>query len=148
MAEIPGDERSLVKGLYDKAREKFLGGTLDWDSHDMRCILVDTGTYTVDLALHDFLDDIPAGARVAVSSAMTGKTITGGVADADDVVFANVPDANPTAEAIVIYRHTGVEGTAELVFFTNEAASGLPVDPNGGNITVQWANTANRIFKL
>ena len=131
--------------LYDKGREGFLDGSIDWDTDDIRCVLVDAADYTVDLAAHDNLDDIPAAARVATSGALTGKTVAAGVADAEDVTFPTV--TGDPSEALVIYKHTGTEGTSRLIAYINDA-TGLPVTPNSGDITVQWSNDASKIFKL
>jgi hypothetical protein len=136
----------MANGLYDAARASFLNGDIDWTNDDIRAILVDTGAYTVNLGTHDFLDDIPGGARIAVSSALGSKTSTAGVADAADVTFTAVSGA--TVEAVVIYKHTGTDSTSNLIAYMDTGMTGLPVTPNGGDITVQWANTTNRIFKL
>ena len=136
----------MANGLYDAARASFLNADIDWTADDIRAILIDTGTYTVNLSTHDFLDDIPGGARVATSSALSGKTSAAGVADANDVTFSAVSGA--TVEAVVIYKHTGTESTSNLIAYMDTGMTGLPVTPNGGDITVQWANTSNRIFKL
>jgi len=135
----------MANELYDKGREGFLDGSIDWDTDDIRCILVDTADYTVDLAAHDNLDDIPAGARVATSGALTGKTVAAGVADADDVTFSAV--TGDQSEALVIYKHTGTESTSRLIAYIDDA-TGLPVTPNGGDITVQFDSAASKIFKL
>ena len=42
----------------------------------------------------------------------------------------------------------GTESTSNLIAYMDTGMTGLPVTPNGGDITVQWANTSNRIFKL
>jgi hypothetical protein len=133
----------MSNALYDKARQKFLEGSLDWDAHDIRAILVDSADYTVNLATHDFLDDVAAGGRVAVSGNLASKTTTSGVADAADVTFTAV--TGDSVEAIVLYRHTGTEGTSELIAYI-DTATGLPTTPSGGDITVQW--NASGIFKL
>jgi len=135
----------MANELYDKGREGFLDGSIDWDTDDIRCILVDTADYSVDLAAHDNLDDIPSGARVATSGALTGKTVVAGVADADDVTFPTV--TGDPSEALVIYKHTGTESTSRLIAYIDDA-TGLPVTPNGGDITVQWDAAASKIFKL
>ena len=135
----------MANALYDKGREGFLDGSIDWDTDDIRCILIDTNDYSVDLALHDNLDDVPAPARVAVSGALTGKTVAAGVADADDVTFTSV--TGDQCEAIVIYKHTGTESTSRLIAYI-DSATGLPVTPNGGDITVQWDSAAEKMFKL
>lgn len=135
----------MASALYDKGRQGFLDGSIDWDTDDIRAILIDAGAYTVNLATHDNLDDIAAGARIAVSGALAGKTVVDGVADANDVTFTAVTGAS--VEAIVLYKHTGVESTSRLIAFI-DSGTGLPVTPNGGNITVAWDAGANRVFKL
>ena len=135
----------MANALYDKGREGFLDGSIDWDTDDIRCILVDTADYTVNLATHDNLDDIPAGARVATSGALASKTVAAGVADAADVTFAEV--TGDPSEALVIYKHTGTESTSRLIAYI-DSATGLPVTPNGGDITIQWDSAASKIFKL
>jgi len=135
----------MANALYDKGREGFLDGSIDWDTDDIRVILIDTADYTVDLATHDNLDDIPGAARVAVSGSLTGKTVADGVADAADVVLSAV--TGDQSEALVIYKHTGVESTSRLIAYI-DTATGLPVTPNGGDITIAWDNGANKIFKL
>lgn len=135
----------MTNALYDKGREGFLDGSIDWDTNDIRAILIDAADYTVNLSTHDNLDDIPAAARVAVSGALSGKTVTNGVADADDVTWTSV--TGDVSEAIVLYKHTGTESTSRLIAYI-DTATGLPVTPNGGNITVAWSSGADKIFKL
>lgn len=135
----------MGNALYDKGREGFLDGSIDWDTNDIRVILIDVADYTVNLATHTFLNEVPAISRVATSGALTSKTVAAGVADAADVVLAAV--TGDPSEAIVIYQHTGVETTSRLIAYI-DTATGLPVTPNGGDITIQWDNGANKIFKL
>lgn len=135
----------MANALYDAGRQGFLDGSIDWDTDDIRAILIDVADYTVNLGTHDNLDDVAVAARVATSSALSGKTVTAGVADAADVTFSTV--TGDPCEAIVIYKHTGVESTSRLIAYI-DTATGLPVTPNGGNITVAWDNGANKIFKL
>jgi hypothetical protein len=133
----------MASVVYPKAKEALLKGDLDLDG-DVRIILVDVADYTYSAA-HDFLDDVLAAARVATSGALTGKTFTNGVFDADDVTLTAV--TGDVSEAIVVYRHTGVEATSNLIAYI-DSATGLPVTPNGGDITVAWDAGANKIFAL
>lgn len=135
----------MANALYDKGREAFLNGGINWLSDDIRVILTDASDYTVSLATHQNLLDIPVAARVAVSSALTSKSSTNGVADAGDVTFPLV--TGDRSEALIIYKHTGTESTSTLIAYI-DTATGLPVTPNGGDITVQWDNGANKLFKL
>ena len=135
----------MANALYDKGREGILDGTIAWSTDNIKAVLVDTGTYTVNLATHANLSDITAGARVATSANLASKTSTGGVADAADQTFTAVTGAS--VEAIVLYKDTGTAGTSRLLCYI-DTGTGLPVTPNGGDITVQFANTSNKIFKL
>lgn len=135
----------MANALYGKGREGFLGGTIDWDTDDIRIILIDAADYSKSIDVDDFLDDIAGAARVAVSDALASKTITLGVADAADKTWSAV--SGDVCEEIIGYYHTGVESTAALIF-NIDTATGLPVTPNGGDITVSWDSGANKIFKL
>lgn len=135
----------MANALYDKGREGFLDGSIDWDTDTIKCVLVDAADYTVNLSTHDFLDDVPVGARVGTPQTLGSKTVTAGVADAADVTFTSV--TGDPSEAIIIWKDTGVESTSRLIAYI-DTATGLPVTPNGGNITITWDNGANKIFKL
>ena len=135
----------MANGLYDKGREGFLDGSIDWDTDNIKVVLVDAADYTVNLATDDNLDDVPAAARVATSANLASKTVTDGVADAADVTFSSV--TGDPSEALVIYKDTGVESTSRLIAYI-DTATGLPVTPNGGDITIAWDSGANKIFKL
>lgn len=139
----------MANALYDKGRQGFLDGSIDWDTNDIRLILIDEADDTIDLAVDDNLDDRVVGSRVATSGAFASKTVLNGVADAGNVVLSNV--TGDPSESIDIYQHTGTESTSRLIC-NIDTATGLPVTPNGGNITVQWSDTgldgAGGIFKL
>ena len=135
----------MANDLYAKGREGFLDGSIDWDTDTIKVVLVDGADYTPDLTLHDTLSDIPSAARVAVSPALTGKTVVDGVADADDVTLTSV--TGDQFEYVIIYQDTGDETTSRLILFIDDA-TGLPCTPNGSDITIQWPDTADKIFKL
>ena len=135
----------MANALYDKGRQKFLEGNIDWSSDDIKVILADAADYTIDLANHDFLDDVPAGARVATSGNLSSKTTTDGVADAADVTLSSV--TGDESELIIVYKDTGVESTSPLIA-AYDTATNLPITPNGGDITIQWDSGANKMFKL
>lgn len=113
---------------------------------DIRLILIDVADYTVNLATHDFLDDIPAAARVKVSGSLAGKSSTGGVFNHTAAVLTAV--TGDPSEAVIYYKHTGVESTSRLMVYVDAASSGLPVTPNGGDITITPDTGANKAFKI
>ncbi len=136
----------MANSLFDWGRKCFLDGGISWSGDNIKAVLVDTADYTVDLTNHHSLADIPSAGRVATSSNFASKSSSAGVADAGDITFSAV--TGDVSEAIVLYRDTGgAENTCELIAYI-DSATGLPVTPNGGDITVTWDNGANKIFKL
>lgn len=135
----------MANALYDKGRQKFLEGGIDWLNDTIKVVLVDGADYTPNLATHEFLDDVPGAGRVGTPQTIANPTSTDGVADGDDVTFPTV--SGDQCEYILIYKDTGAEGTSPLIALI-DTATGLPVTPNGGDITVQWDAGANKIFKL
>lgn len=142
----------MANALYDKGREGFLDGSIDYDTAVIKVVLVDTAGLTVDLTTNQFLSSITGGNRIATSAALASKTVTAGVADAADVTLTAVSGAS--VEAIVIYQSSAVGGgadvadTAQRLIAYIDTGTGLPFTPNGGDITIQWDNGTNRIFKL
>ncbi|MFF6951831.1 hypothetical protein ACFZAD_24630 [Streptomyces iakyrus] len=135
----------MANALYDKGREGFLTGAINWTSDNIKAVMVDTGAYTADLANHEDLADIPSGARISTSGNLSSKTATAGVADAADVTFSTVTGA--TVEALVLYKDTGTASTSRLIAYI-DTATGLPITPNGGDINIAWPNGSSKIFKL
>jgi len=135
----------MANSLYDRGRQGFLAADIDWDANDIRLILIDEADDTIDLAVDEDLADRAVAARVATSSSFGSKTTTAGVADAADVTLSSV--TGDVSESVDIYQHTGTESTS-LLIANIDTATGLPVTPNGGDITVQWDSGSNRIFKL
>ncbi|OCB15070.1 hypothetical protein [Mycobacterium intracellulare] len=135
----------MPNALYTKYREKALQGQINWLTDNIKVVLVDAADYTVNIATHEFLSDVGSSGRVATSANLSGKTATGGVADANDVTFPSV--SGDISEALVIYKDTGTDATSPLIAYI-DTATGLAVTPNGGDITVIWPNDAGRIFSL
>jgi hypothetical protein len=107
----------------------------------VKVALVDTGTYTYSAA-HEFLSSLTG--RVGTDQTIGTKTYTNGVFDGADVTFSAVSGAS--VEALVIYIDTGVAGTSRLVAYIDTGVTGLPVTPNGGDISVTF--NASGIFAI
>lgn len=135
----------MANTLFDNARQMFLEAQINWMTDTIKCILVDSGNYTVQTTTHKFLSDISSSARVAGPVTLTAKSTAGGAADAADCTFTAVSGAS--IEAIVIYKDTGTESTSPLLAWI-DTATGLPITPNGGDIIVTWDNGTNKIFKV
>ena len=136
----------MANALYDTGRAAFLNAGVNWASDNIKAVLVKvTSGYTVNLSTDQFLSTIVSGNRIAVSGNLASKTTTAGVADAADVTFSAVTGS--AAGAVVIYKDSGTDTTSQLIAYI-DTATGLPVTPNGGDITVSWDNGSNKIFKL
>lgn len=133
----------MANALYDKYKKLALDADLDLLVDNIKVVLVDGADYTPNLNTDDFLDDIAVGGRVATSSNLTTKTTTDGTFDADDVTFTGV--SGDQSELLVIYKDTGTAATSPLIALI-DTATGLPVTPNSGDITITW--NASGIFDI
>lgn len=141
----------MANAIYPKTKEKFLnpgtlgptsGTAVDMADDTIKIALIDTGTYTYSAA-HEFYSSASASA-VGTAQTLASKTVTNGVFDAADVTFTSVTGVS--VEALIIYKDTGTTSTSPLIAYIDVVASGLPVTPNGGNITVTF--NASGIFAL
>lgn len=121
---------------YPLALEAAIEGDLDFDTMDVRALLIDDADYTFTNT-HDFLDDVAAGARVGTATALAGLTTTTSTnvvtVDANNTTMSAV--TGDESEAVILYDHTGTDSTSRLLFYLELTAS---VTPNGGDITLQW----------
>lgn len=117
----------------------------DLNTDDIRVVLYDEGSDALNIADQD-LADITSGARIAVSGAIGSATVgvvAAGVFDHADVTFTAVTGAS--VESLTYYKHTGTDSTSPLLA-NIDSATGLPVTPNGGNIT--WAPHASGVWQI
>ncbi len=132
----------MANKFYPKGAEKILGGQVNFSTGTIAVAIVPTG-YTYSDA-HEFLSEV--GTLVGSPVALAGKSITGGVFDADDAAFgALAPGA--TAKALVMYRDTGNPDTSPLIAYYDEV-TGFPFATNGGDVTVPWSDGAAKILSL
>lgn len=130
----------MASALYPSFKKALLDGGINMLSDTIKCVLIDTADYTYN-ASHQFLSSVPSAARVGTAQTLANKSTTGGVFDADDAVVPSVT-GDPT-EAVLIYKDTSNEATSPLIAYIEGS-----VTPNGGNITIQWDNGANKIFAI
>jgi hypothetical protein len=142
----------MADWLYGKAREQFASGGINWGTgtggDDIRVLLVDATDYSdaeVNKDVHEFLSSIPSGGRVAVSGALTGKSVTLGVCDAADVTFTAV--SGDPVDYVIPYKHTGSDATARPIAKI-DSYNGLPITVNGGDVRLGWPDDGSKIFKL
>lgn len=122
----------MANAIYPKYKEALLNGSsnTNMSSGTVKAALVDTGTYTYSSA-HEFLSSVSGVVGTAVT--LTSKTFTNGTFDSADPTWTSVSGAS--AEAIIIYIDTGSSATSRLVSYEDTSQTGLPVTPNGGDIT-------------
>ncbi len=145
----------MANAVYPVYKQNLLAGTAGYDldndtvNDGPYCALVETG-YTYSAA-HDFHDDITAANISGTDQRITGPTVTNGVFSGTDLTYTAVAYGGADVDTLIIYRHnSGANTTWPLVLFLDAGVTGLPVTPNGGNITVTWADSpaTNNIFAL
>jgi hypothetical protein len=141
----------MADALYENHRNVLLGagvhGVVDYDDAgtNIKIILYDEGADALNLADQD-IADILAGARIATSGNVAIKTVgTAGIGafDHDNVTFTAVTGAS--VESLTYWKDSAVESTSPLLF-NIDSATGLPVTPNGGDIT--WTPAAGGVFQI
>jgi hypothetical protein len=134
----------MANALYPAFKALLLSGGINLSTADIKAVLVDGADYAYNAA-HDFLDDVPSGARVGTSANLSGKTSTNGVFNSDPATMSSV--SGDVSEIIILYKDTGVAATSPLIAYY-DSATGLPVTPSGINITVSPDAGANHWFAL
>lgn len=122
------------------------GANTDLLTLPVKAVLIDVADYTVDLDTHDFLADVPAGARVATSGNLASKTFTGNTFDAADITISTV--SGDQLEAIIITvepSSSPSDANTRLVAYI-DSGTGLPFTPNGSDVDITW--NASGIFSL
>lgn len=122
--------------LYPKGKEKLLSASINLLTDTIKAALVDGADYSYS-ASHEFYSSISAGV-VGTPQTLTNKSVTNGVFNADDVTIPTV--TGDQCELIALYKDTGNPATSPLISLI-DTATGLPVTPNGTNITFQWHGT-------
>ena len=132
----------MANAVYPKWKEAVIQASSNSSlAGTIKVALLDTGTYTYNSA-HDFYDDVSG--VVGTDQTIGSQTYTNGTFDAADATFTSVSGAS--VEALLLYISTGTASTSRLVLYLDTSQTGLPVTPNGGNITITW--NASGIFTL
>jgi len=138
----------MANAVYPLYKQELLKSTALYNlsgtegTNGVYCALVDTGTYTYSAA-HDFYNDLSG--VVGTDQEILTKTQVNGTFDGTDLTYTSV--SGNSVEALVLYRkNSGANTTWALVLYEDTSVTGLPVTPNGGNITVTW--NASGIFTI
>jgi hypothetical protein len=135
----------MANALYPLWKEQLLQFTTNnnLSAGTVKVALIDTANYTYSAA-NQFYSSVAGAAVIGTPQTIGSKTFTNGVFDGADVTFTTVTGAN--VEALIIYVDTGTAATSPLVAYIDSSVTGLPVTPNGGNISITW--NASGIFAL
>ena len=133
----------MANAIYPLYKQALLDGSANTDINDLtvKVALVDTGVYTYSAA-HEFLTSLTG--VVGTAQVINATTVANGLFDGDNVTYSGV--TGNSVEALVIYIDTTVAATSRLVAYIDSGVTGLPVTPNGGDITVTWS--VSGIFQL
>lgn len=124
----------MPNAIYPKYKEAILQSAANSSlTGTVKVALVDTGVYTYSAA-HEFLTSLTG--VVGTAQTVGSKTFTDGVFNGAGVTYTAV--TGNSAEALVFYIDTGTAATSRLVAFIDSGFTGLPVTPNGGDITVTF----------
>lgn len=128
----------MANAIYPRYKEALLTGNtnISLTSGTVKIALVDTGTYTYN-GDHQYYANLSG--VTANSAALGTKAVTNGYFTSANATFTAVSGAQ--SEALIIWIDTGVSTTSRLVTYLDTNVTGLPVTPNGGDITVV-ANTS------
>ncbi len=134
----------MANALYPKWKEQLLQFTANnnLSAGTVKVALIDTGTYTYNSA--DQFWSSASSASVGTPQTIGSKTFTNGTFDGADVTFTAV--TGNSVEALILFIDTGSSATSPLVAYIDTSVTGLPVTPNGGDITITW--NASGIFAL
>jgi hypothetical protein len=132
----------VANGLFASYRTVVLSAPPNLSSATIKGMFVDHADDTPVLATDDFINDIASAARVpAIASCptlgtKTLGTVAAGVFDAADTVFTAL--SGDQSESLILYEDSGTEATSDLIAFW-DTATGIPLTPNGADVTVVWA---------
>ena len=134
----------MANAIYPLFKETILGAATNTNllTGTVKAALV-SSTYTYSAA-HQFYSSV-TGVVGTPQTIPATKTVTTGIFKTTGTnTFTAVTGSAVTA--IVLYVDTGTAGTSPLVAYLDTGVTGLPVTPNGGDITITW--NASGIFAL
>lgn len=121
----------MANALYPKGKEKILDADIDLLVDTIKAVLIDTADETYNAA-DEFLSDVTGAGIVATSGALTGKTTTGGVFDADNIDIASV--SGDTVEAVIVFKDTGSSASSPLIAWFDVST----YTPSGLTASIAW----------
>lgn len=140
----------MASRMYGLAKQSLLSQSpsIDLDTDTIKIALVGSG-YAPNTATNgDQYYSVIGTHAQGTPQTLGSKTVTGGTFDAADVTFTAVATNANQITQLVIYKDTGTASNSPLICVIDSASAGLPITPNGGDITVSFDNGTNKIFRL
>ena len=134
MATIVTDElRNAQLGAPTHSVIDFNGDTIASSLLDQ----TDSGAITTSTVDYDELDAaVVVHAEEALGSLTVG-IVGAGIFDAANTVMSAV--SGDAVDWLTVHKDTGTPGTSPVALGFDSATTGIPVTPNGGDITSAWA---------
>jgi len=133
----------MANAIYPLYKQALLDASANVDLNDstVKVALIDTGVYPYT-STDEFYSSVSG--VVGTPQTINNTTVALGLFDGDNVTYTAV--TGNSAEALLIYIDTGSAATSRLVAWIDTSVTGLPVTPNGGDISITW--NASGIFQL
>jgi hypothetical protein len=133
-----------MNALYKKGKEGIADDTIQLSTAVIKALLV--RGYTPDTTTHKFVSDVTGagGTIVSTSAALTGITMSNGILDWDNTLFPT-PAVGAACQHIIFIQASAPAGGADLAANAQRLiglwdGTGLPITPNGDDITVKINN--------
>lgn len=137
--------------VYNVAKEKFANGTLDWDTSDIRCLLIE-GTVGAAATNPDSatLTAALTGSTEASGTGYVRKNITGRTVLKDDTNNRATLKAASTgvtwtganwgnADGMIVYLHVDGTNGNDIPISFHDGGFSPSIVTNGGDLTINWA---------
>ncbi len=128
-----------ASGVY-KIGEQGILGAIDLTSNTIKARLL-TASYTPNFTTDTTMTSVGSG--VGTDSVLSGITVTNGVFNASVTTFTAPPSGNTVVGAVVYKFTTNDSDSIPIVYI--QLTSTIT---NGGDLQVNWSNSANKIFTL
>jgi hypothetical protein len=137
----------MANFIYKKAKQALLNGDIAVDTNDLKILFVNTATYIANQNSDEFVSDIAASAIKARSNALTNKSTTNGVLDANDLQYEGYP--GDAFDVIILYQVGTSDADSRLIFYI-DTSDGLPFEGanNSLGVTINWSNDSNKILSI
>jgi hypothetical protein len=112
---------------------------VDFDTDNIDASLLDeTDSGTITAANVDY-DEVDAADVVATDDVGVSAVTDGVVSLTGAVTFSSV--SGDAADYLTVWKNSGSAATSPLIITWDSASTGLPVTPNGGDITATWGSS-------